>query len=135
MDLGDRERFVKLLCARFGLDSRSCWKSFAGNQSTTGLLARAKFYNSPAGLAHKVGTSTKDRETPHQPDSPHQRAWLQTWLESRKNDNHKAALTLISIYLASLTGTQTVERIIGLKKNVATGRTSLRTEGLETSEA
>lgn len=134
MSLPDRERFVKFLAERFGLDGHNVWKSFIGNGASSGLLHQAKYHASPAGIAAAVDKQRSPLKIPL-PESEHQRAWLRTWqsLLRNKNPAYAEAKTLIEIYLATVSGTGTVERWIKEKGDLAANRAGMHVRGLETS--
>ena len=59
----------------------------------------------------------------HPPESPHQRAWLATWLELTdggkiQETTHKDLQRLLEVYLSALSGSCTVERFIGQKPSL-----------------
>ena len=133
MTLGDRQKFVIFLAERFGLDSAAVWKSMIGNGSTSGLLHQALYHSSPAGVAFHASQPVPKQKV-HLPESKHQLAWLRTWQDLRtKKGAHADARRLIEIYLASLSGTGTVERFIKCKGELSHRRGGLHVRSLETS--
>ena len=57
-----------------------------GGGAGHGLLQRAQYWSSPAGVA---AASVADKDpTCHSPESPHQRAWLRTYMDLLDNERH-----------------------------------------------
>ncbi|CAE7568290.1 unnamed protein product [Symbiodinium sp. CCMP2592] len=135
LSLSDREKFTKSLAERLGLDGGKAWESIVGNGRSTGLLAQARYWNSPAGIA-AAGDEKGGPHRCHPPESPHQKAWLRVWkdLSKQRSDCHKDAKRLIEFYLASLSGTGTIERFIGCIGSLKTpGRNTVHDRSLEAS--
>ena len=139
LSLSDREKFTKSLAERLGVDGARAWQSILGNGRTTGLLAQARYWTSPAGIAAAAAEEermAKDRHHCHAPESLHQQAWLRVWndLRKQKSNAHQEAMRLIEFYLASLSGTGTVERFIGCITTLKSeGRATLHDRSLEAS--
>ena len=135
ISLSDRQKFVMALCERFGLKGSRAWRSFLGNGETTGLLQLAAWHASPAAIAAQTGKAQRQKHGCHDPESPHQRAWLKVWLQLHtKPDSHRDAYSLIGHYLSALSGTGTVERFIGCMGSVKwSGKRSLHDRSLEAS--
>ena len=111
------------LAERLGLDGSKAWRSFLGNGTTTGLLAQARFFSS-------TGVSLDAKC--HAPESLNQRAWLTVWAGLGRASNHDDAKRLLQFYLASLSGTGTVERFVGcLGSLVQNGRRKMNDRSLE----
>ena len=127
--LPNRERWVKFLCERFGIDGSAAWKSWLGNGETTGVFLRAQWHFS----MHGVKELPRTKSACHAPESPHQEAWLATWFEIRRVSSHSSVCRLMEIYLSALSGTGTVERFIHLKGDLAHSRPNLSTRNLEIS--
>ena len=133
ISLPDRERFVKFLASRFALDGHKVWKSFIGNGTSSGLLHQAKYHASPLGVAAVAEAQRAPLKIPL-PESEHQRAWLRTWQDLRKKPHaHAEARELIEVYLATVSGTGTVERWIKEKGDIMADRATMHVRGLETS--
>ncbi|CAE7033689.1 unnamed protein product [Symbiodinium sp. CCMP2592] len=117
MSTSDRFRFLRMLCLRFDLSIDACWRQFIGNGHDSGLLHRARWHSSAAGVAYAASqesettaASAGNRLFCHPPESKHQRSWLKTWQEVRGNSPGKQ---LIAHYLSALSGTGTVDRWLG----------------------
>ena len=133
--LSDRQKFLMSLAERLGLDGAKAWQAFLGNGTSTGLLAQARYWLSPAGVAAAADVQ-KDRQVQcHPAESASQRAWFQVWRElQKKSDEWQPAKRLLEFYLASISGTGTVERFIGCLGSVKSdSRQTLHERTLEAS--
>ncbi|CAE7737112.1 unnamed protein product, partial [Symbiodinium sp. CCMP2592] len=144
LSLGEREAFVRAGCEIFQLDGQKAWRSFVGPRGNeNGLLHRAQYWASPAGIAAAAAAETQAKC--HLPESMHQRAWLRTWQDlhaaERVSDasgqggksQHLDAKRFIEIYLSSLAGTGVVERWIGEKRSLLAGRSTLHVRSIAAS--
>ncbi|CAE7650905.1 unnamed protein product [Symbiodinium sp. CCMP2592] len=144
LSLGEREAFVRAGCEFFQLDGQKAWRSFVGPRGNeNGLLHRAQYWASPAGIAAAAAAETQAKC--HLPESMHQRAWLRTWQDlhaaERVSDasgqggksQHLDAKRFIEIYLSSLAGTGVVERWIGEKRSLLAGRSTLHVRSIAAS--
>ena len=91
------------------------------------MLHRAQWHGSPSGLALDALSATPPDKSGkklqcHSPESRHHSAWLRTWQELK---TQSPAKSLIAIYLASLSGTGTVDRWLGQLRRVDSDRSSL----------
>lgn len=97
--------------------------------SWPGLLHRAQWHHSPAGIA--AAALKKDKKhIAHLPESPHQLAWLRTWMDLRAGQC-PTMKELIEFYLSSLSGTGTIDRWFGALRRLEKYRPNLDPRGAE----
>ena len=99
--------------------------------SFSGLLHRAQWHHSPAGVA-AAAAKPAGKKAVHLPESPHHLAWFRTWSELRQGQC-PAMRELIEIYLSSLSGTGTIDRWFGALRKLENYRPSLSPRGAEAS--
>ncbi|CAE7401950.1 unnamed protein product [Symbiodinium sp. CCMP2592] len=104
----DRFYFVRLLSARYSLSIDDVWRQFHGNGVSSGAWHRAVWHGSSAGLAFAASKAEAScLESEHAPETRSQKAWLSCFKELERDTPCKR---LVGIYLASLSGTGTVDR-------------------------